>query len=218
MAKKTDPLARQGYHHGNLKEALILAARKLIAERGAAGFTLIEAARLAGVSAAAPYRHFKDRAALVAEVADRGFAEFGKRLKAAASAGGGGVTGFSRMGGAYLAFARDEPGYYAAMFSGAYPSDIARTSGHATFDGLSAAIAGVAAHLRASGQGDIKDPESLAYSVWAMSHGIAMLSAAGLLPDRKPVPKPDVLLDEGVGALVRGSLAPMTQSAKQVKG
>src|SRR5205085_12277667 len=71
---------RKGYHHGNLKEALLDAARRLIAERGPLGFTLVDAARLAGVSAAAPYRHFKDRDALLAEVRRRGFVAFGERL------------------------------------------------------------------------------------------------------------------------------------------
>ena len=117
--RKAPPLERQGYHHGNLKEALVAAARKLIAERGPAGFALSEAARLAGVSAAAPYRHFKDRDALIAEVAERGFAEFGRRLGAAwTGAEAEPKIGFARMGEAYLAFAREEPGYYGAMFTG----------------------------------------------------------------------------------------------------
>ena len=106
---KTPSLERQGYHHGNLKEALVAAARKLIAERGPAGFTLAEAARLAGVSAAAPYRHFKDRSALIAEVAQRGFREFGARMGAAWSkTAADPVAAFERMGETYLAFARDE--------------------------------------------------------------------------------------------------------------
>src|SRR5579875_2681435 len=72
---------RRGYHHGNLKEALVDAALELIAAKGPAGFTVAEAARLAGVSPAAPYRHFRDAEALMAEVALRGF----ERLSAALS-------------------------------------------------------------------------------------------------------------------------------------
>src|SRR3546814_4262216 len=64
---------RRGYHHGNLREALIRAALDLIAEKGPAGFTFAEAARWAGVSSAAPYRHYRDREALLADVARRGF-------------------------------------------------------------------------------------------------------------------------------------------------
>src|SRR6266581_8076117 len=97
-------LERRGYHHGNLREALVAAGRDLIAERGPAGFTLVEAARRAGVSPAAPYRHFKDRDALVAEISRRGFEEFGKRLAAAwARADKNPLSAFSRMGEAYLA-------------------------------------------------------------------------------------------------------------------
>ena len=70
----------RSYHHGNLKEVLLEAARKLIEQYGPAGFSLTEAARLAGVSPAAPYRHFRDRDALLAEVAKGGFERFAARL------------------------------------------------------------------------------------------------------------------------------------------
>src|SRR5208283_818988 len=68
--------APRGYHHGNLREALIRAALELIARKGTAGFTFAEAARFAGVSPAAPYRHFRDRDELMANVALRGFEQF----------------------------------------------------------------------------------------------------------------------------------------------
>ena len=71
--RKDEP---RGYHHGNLREALIRAALELIAKKGAAGFTFAEAARFAGVSPAAPYRHFRDRDELMANVALRGFEQF----------------------------------------------------------------------------------------------------------------------------------------------
>src|SRR5262249_52640131 len=61
----------RGYHHGNLKEALTRAALELIAQKGPAGFTFAEAARWAGVSPAAPYRHFRDRDELLIDVARR---------------------------------------------------------------------------------------------------------------------------------------------------
>ena len=70
----------RSYHHGNLKEVLLEAARKLIEQYGPAGFSLTEAARLAGVSPAAPYRHFRDREALLAEVARNGFERFAARF------------------------------------------------------------------------------------------------------------------------------------------
>ena len=118
--------AREGaYHHGNLKEALIQAARELIAEKGPAGFTFADAARSAGVSAAAPYRHFRDREALLADVAREGF----QRFEAMLSAGWAGgkpdlLTAFHNIGKAYLSFARSEPAYYAAMFESGLPPDL----------------------------------------------------------------------------------------------
>ena len=72
--------APRAYHHGNLREALIRAALELIASKGTAGFTFSEAARFAGVSPAAPYRHFRDRDELMASVALRGFELFAVTL------------------------------------------------------------------------------------------------------------------------------------------
>src|SRR5436853_5624926 len=115
--RKEERRAERGYHHGNLKEALLQAALGLIAEKGAAGFTFADAARSAGVSAAAPYRHFRDRDALVADVARRGFELFAPHLDHAWNHGRPDpFTAFENVGRAYLAFARDEPAYYSAMF------------------------------------------------------------------------------------------------------
>src|ERR1700733_15518622 len=104
---------RRGYHHGNLREALIEAALELIGAKGPAGFTIAEAARLAGVSPAAPYRHFRDADALLAEVALRGYDRFAERLAKAWNGGRPppvpavwelcrGGPAFSREGGADL--------------------------------------------------------------------------------------------------------------------
>jgi AcrR family transcriptional regulator len=205
---------RQGYHHGNLREALVAAARRLIAECGPVGFTLIEAARLAKVSAAAPYRHFEDRDALLAEVARRGFAEFDRRLTAAwKGAERDPGAAFQRMGEAYLKFARDEPGYYAAMFAAGGPAATGqRPRPKGTFGALQAAITQIAAPA-----GQDVDARSLAYQAWALSHGLATLSAAGLLPSRDARLKPAVLLRDGVGALIRGA-GGKRSSAKKAGG
>ena len=71
--RKDERRAERGYHHGNLKEALLQAALDLIGQKGAAGFTFADAARMAGVSPAAPYRHFRDRDELLSSIAQRGF-------------------------------------------------------------------------------------------------------------------------------------------------
>ena len=90
------PFDRQGYHHGNLKEALIEAAQRFIAERGIGGFTLADAAKLVGVTPAALYRHFRGREALVAEVAFRGFDELAKRLGKALQSDGTALERFTQ--------------------------------------------------------------------------------------------------------------------------
>src|SRR5215213_8172747 len=96
----------RGYHHGNLKEALMRAALELIAQKGPAGFTFAEAARSAGVSPAAPYRHFRDRDELLANVALRGFEQFESALARAWNEGKPDApTAFHNLGRAYLAFA-----------------------------------------------------------------------------------------------------------------
>ena len=89
----------RGYHHGNLKEALVRAALELIAEKGPAGFTFADAARWAGVSPAAPYRHYRDRDALLADVAQRGFEAFTAALAKAWDDGRPDVhSAFDRLG------------------------------------------------------------------------------------------------------------------------
>ena len=117
---KEDKEGPRGYHHGNLKEALLRAALELIAQKGPAGFTFAEAARWAGVSPAAPYRHFRDRDELLASVALRGFVQFEAALARAWDDGRPDpFVALERLGKAYLDFARTEPAYYSAMFEAA---------------------------------------------------------------------------------------------------
>ena len=89
---------KRGYHHGNLRAALVRATRELLASRGPKGFTLADAARKAGVSAAAPYRHFADREALLAAVAHEGFHLFGLRIAEAVEGESDPQQALARMG------------------------------------------------------------------------------------------------------------------------
>jgi AcrR family transcriptional regulator len=196
---------RESYHHGNLKEALIDAALALTAANGPLGFTFAEAARQAGVSPAAPYRHFPDREHLIAAVAERGFARFEAAL--AAAWGGGGpnaMAAFTRMGKAYLDFARAEPGYYAAMFEAnlqlpATP-ELTRAS-EAAF-----AVLRGAADVVAAGFPDGKRPPAMmiALHVWSLAHGVASLFARGNAMARLPPMSPDDLLEAGVLVYLAG--------------
>src|ERR1700739_3219832 len=122
--RKEQGRAERGYHHGNLKEALLQAALDLIAQKGAAGFTFADAAPMAGVSPAAPYRHFRDRDELLSSIAQRGFEQFEGELSEAWHDGRRDtMTAFDRVGKAYLAFAREAPACYSAMFESGIPTD-----------------------------------------------------------------------------------------------
>lgn len=108
---------KRGYHHGNLRQALVDAALDLIEAKGPTGFTLSEAAKTAGVTPAAVYRHFEGREDLIAEIAQQGYAVFGDLLDYAYSTGQpSALASFEAVGRAYLAFARKYPGHYVAMF------------------------------------------------------------------------------------------------------
>lgn len=190
---------RRGYHHGNLREALVDAAQTLIAEKGPAGFTIAEAARLAGVSPGAPYRHFRDAEALLAEVALRGLERFAAALSAAWNGGRPDpMRAFEAVGQAYLRFARDEPAYYAAMFEAriafdAYPALLAAS------DRAFAVLRDAADRLGAALPKDRRPPSlMMALHIWALAHGIASLFVRAD-PSRRKLPmSPEDLLEAGV--------------------
>jgi AcrR family transcriptional regulator len=193
---------KRAYHHGNLREALIAAARALLAERGPEGFTLVDAARAVGVSPAAPYRHFRDREALLQAVALEGFREFGQRQAGALAGSSDPISAFRAMGLAYLAFAEQEPGAYAAMFAGRSggPGG-AVPAGESGFEALMRGLKPLIGDPPPPGV----DPVGLACQVWALSHGVATLSAGGRLQRGFGV-DPQKLLIEGIERLVRGTL------------
>src|SRR5262245_24300373 len=92
------------YHHGELREALIAATRQLVVERGAENFTLADACRVAGVTTAAPYRHFQGKQEILAQIASRGFDDLKQRSTAiVAEKGEGTLDGIIAMGQAYVA-------------------------------------------------------------------------------------------------------------------
>jgi AcrR family transcriptional regulator len=190
---------RRGYHHGNLREALVEAATTLISEKGAAGFTIAEAARLAGVSPAAPYRHFRDAEALLAEVALRGFGRLSEALSAAWNDGRPNpVRAFEALGRAYLGFAHEEPAYYAAMFEtpvqfDGYPALLSASD--RAFSILRAGAERLAASLP---PGTRPPALMMALHMWALAHGIASLFVHGG-PSRRKLPMPpEDLLEAGV--------------------
>jgi AcrR family transcriptional regulator len=196
----------RGYHHGNLKEALLQAALDLIAEKGAAGFTFADAARMAGVSPAAPYRHFRDRDELLSSIAQRGFEQFEAALTQAWDDGRPDtVTAFERVGKAYLAFARSEPSFYSAMFESALPID-ANPALLAASERAFAVIRAAAERLAALAPPGTPRPPALmmALHIWSMSHGVASLFARGDKARRKLPMSAEELLEAEVLIYLRG--------------
>ena len=202
---KNDPGERKGYHHGNLREALIRAALHLIGEKGPAGFTFADAARAAGVSSAAPYRHFRDRDALLADIAKRGFELFAAALEKAWNDGKPNpYVAFEAVGRAYLAFARKEPAHYSAMFEAGVAADSdpeLQKSADAAFNVVRRASEALTAHLPAAGR-----PPALMMSlhVWSLAHGIASLFARADAGRRKLPMSPEELLEAAILVYLRG--------------
>lgn len=204
--KNSSGPSRDRYHHGNLREALLQAALDLIAERGPTGFTFAEVARAVGVSPAAPYRHFRDRNALLAEMALRGFQQFEAELVAAWDEGRPEpLRALINCGRAYLAFARQQPAYYAAMFE-ACPqpeadSELAKTSDRAL------ALLRLAAESLCANQPKRQRPPAhmVALHIWSLCHGVAslFLHASPDAPQRLAIP-PEDLLEAGILVYVRG--------------
>ena len=197
--------APRAYHHGNLREALIRAALELIASKGTAGFTFAEAARFAGVSPAAPYRHFRDRDELMASVAIRGFEQFEAALAKAWDDGRpDAFTALDRLGKAYLEFARTQPSFYSAMFEAGVPvgaNPALREASERAFAVLRGAADRVCATLPTAAR-----PPALmvALHIWAMAHGVASLFGRGDGAQRAMPISAAELLEAGVLVYLRG--------------
>lgn len=195
---------RKTYHHGNLRQTLVDATAALIQETGPLSFTLTEAARRAGVSPAAPYRHFKGRDDLLEEVARQGFLEFAERLGRAFDDGRPRpLTAFMRMGQAYLDFAAEQPGHYMAMFESglsiAGNAELAAASGKARH-----VLVTAAERLAARLPQDRRPPAPMvADHIWALSHGVVELFSRSRPGSRSPV-GPAEMLESGAIIYLRG--------------
>ena len=203
MAEQDDS-KRKSYHHGNLKQALVEATLALVVEKGPFGFTLAEAARTAGVSAAAPYRHFKGREELLEETARQGFIIFADLMEYAFKKGQpSALASFEATGRAYLSFARKHPGYYIAMFESSVTltrnPDLKLVSDRA-FSVLSSAAEQLMEHLPP----ERRPPATMvSLHIWALSHGVVELFARGEPGTRAPF-SAEELLESGTGTYLRG--------------
>jgi AcrR family transcriptional regulator len=171
-------MQKRGYHHGRLRRALLDAVIAHAAERGHAGdITLREAARRAGVSHTAPYRHFPHKAALLAAVGAEGFADLSRMLRAARTGVTDAEERFVRTGLAYLRFAHEQPGHLAIMFG----PEVAKSE---TAEFQRAANDAFTALQEMANDAGTKGAHAreLGTIVWSFLHGLADLTAHGQVP------------------------------------
>jgi AcrR family transcriptional regulator len=192
---------RDTYHHGDLKRALTDAALQLVQERGPKGFTLREVARRAGVSAAAPYRHFADKGQLLAAAAAQGFVQLHETLDATATA----TTDLSEqvlaMGRAYVRWAVTHPDYYQVMFG----SELDKTespevlaAGARAFDDLLDTIV----RCQESGLLPTGDSRTIAGPIWSLLHGVSMLTIGSDLTHVGIREDPEALIERSLRKLL----------------
>ncbi len=164
---------KKPYHHGHLEETLLDAAIQVIAEKGAADFTLREVARRAGVSHNAPYRHFADRDELLASVAEQGFRELNQSMLDAGSGCAGPFERLKQAGLAYVEFAQRRPEHFTVMFDA--PVRKVNEEAFATLVSLVKAS-------QESGAIPPGEPLQWALLAWSIVHGVAKLATAKRLP------------------------------------
>jgi AcrR family transcriptional regulator len=169
---------KKRFHHGDLREALVAATRDLLKEHGPDGFTLADACRRAGVTTAAPYKHFRGKQEVLEEIISRGFDELAAaNAKAVTEGGPGALEGITALMISYLNFAITQPAVFRLMFG--HKSDL-RNLPHADENGnqcLKSVINEVAAYSRKHGRE--VDAERVAIRLWTFEHGASLLELDG---------------------------------------
>ncbi len=165
------------YHHGNLKEILVKEGLSLIQEEGIDKLSLRRVAQKAGVSHTAPYRHFKDKQALIIEITTRGYRLFNKELAGAVERAATPVDQLQALTAAYITFAFENEDYYRLIFGKSLPKDEysdsllkeSLHSFHLLKNLLEAAL-------------DLEDAEQQALFSWSQLHGLIILYLDRKLP------------------------------------
>src|SRR5918996_402962 len=185
----------RAYHHGNLREALLESAERTLSERGAGDLSLRALAREAGVSHAAPRRHFVDKQALLDALAEDGFKRLGRELERSMAAAGGSLgeqlAAFAR---AYVRFATRHAALLELMFAGKHRDESLRAAANRAF----AAPLALFADAQASGEIVAGDPERVGVVALATLQGLASLANNGMLGDADL----DEVVEEAVQRLV----------------
>ncbi|MFK7927908.1 MAG: TetR/AcrR family transcriptional regulator [Myxococcota bacterium] len=171
-------MKKTGYHHGDLRSALLNAARTLVAEHGPDGFTMARAARQAGVSSGAPYKHFADRAALMNALAEQGRAALMERVNAASAHVTDPLEAFRQVGIAYAQFAVDEPGWFRVM---GMPEYLGTIDDDPDIVGFWKPLAEMVNSVPADAKLPADHPLIASFAARVLVHGLASMLVAGTL-------------------------------------
>jgi len=199
--------AARSYHHGNLRNAMIVAAAELIEESGSLGFSMADAARRAGVSTAAPYRHFRDKEALLDAVAQLGFLGLSESARRARDAEpGGSVEAIIAIGKNYIDYVTGKAAFYDLMWGdiGARAFDAEQFDRRAS--GFFVLVETVEDYLAAEGVDGI-DVLDISIKLWAMVHGFSSIAMSGKLPYFHPDADVHAMVDSTTRVFLRGLLA-----------
>lgn len=183
MTDESNEAARKPYHHQNLRAALIEAGLAILAEEGAEALTLRAAARRVGVSHNAPYRHFADKEALLAAIAEEGFETLAAALaRAVAPYADDPRRAFEEAGWAYVQFALAHPDHLRVMFSGIAPDPQAHPTLGAAGTRAFGRLVGVIEAAQLAQVFVATPARKIAVAAWAMVHGLALLLTGGQIP------------------------------------
>lgn len=175
VKKTTVVRTKKSFHHGDLREALIAATRELLIEHGPDGFTLADACRRAGVTTAAPYKHFRDKQEILEEIVARGFDQLkASNARAVAEKGSGTIEGIAAMGISYLEFAVAQPAIFRLMFGELKKSKKVDGTGD---ECLKNVVEEVAHYCRKNGH--TADAQQIAVRLWTFVHGASSLELDG---------------------------------------
>ncbi|WP_330230847.1 TetR/AcrR family transcriptional regulator [Nocardia sp. NBC_00508] len=177
-------MKRTSYHHGALRDALLAACLRLIETEGLAAVSLRRVAREAGVSTAAPYHHFPDRAALLATLSTQGFQLLGEQLAAARADAATPMAALTALADTYVRFSREQPAYFRLMFRPELSQPDKHPDAMAAGDAAFAVLADAIAECVRAGTLPTDKADTLAVMFWGLGHGLASLWLDGQLEKR----------------------------------
>lgn len=174
-SKKTQATAA-AYHHGDLREALVSSGVAIVEGQGIAELSLRNVARLAGVSHAAPYHHFANKDALLAAIAERGYALLNEAI-AARSENGGVGSDFYGVGIAYVLFAQEHPALFRLMYASVPAAPVNEAEQLAGGPLNAVMVSEIDRHLGCG----LEEARRIVLTMWSAVHGLAMLHLDGQL-------------------------------------